>query len=507
MSNKKGNPNGGGTFGFQQDLDVMDILAQNSCNENYQRNVIGNILNDNKMIDELNLDAVVFDARHSTIYYAILTLKRQDKPSDVLTVSEELENNGELEKIGGLTYLDTLSSQAICANVKYHAEKLKESSQLKSLALKSHALMKAIKNKASRETINKLKRNISESTIACHDNSLKPISANELKDCEPVPTLWGEIFYPGCITQINSEPGVGKTTLLYNICACGAMGKNFLDIPFSKKIKTLYCDLETIYWLRRAKLERILASKDLPENFHFLDTLDFVRDNQDLLALCRKEKYDLVIFDTQSRVLATEKENDNSEANKMLDLMRRLTIEMECALGLVHHAGKGENSKSVYKGRGASAIAGGVDIIVNLESLDEEIIKLTIGKNRIVGTNPVLYLRKVGEDIFETYSPEGESSGFEIFNVQDFINSLSDEREWTTGEIYELGKNKNFSESTLKRALSRLVEARKWERVKKGMYRKKGTGHGSKSSGYIPDPIDPLTRNDEKGLDPWEVES
>jgi RecA-family ATPase len=313
-------------------------------------------------------------------------------------------------------------------------------------------------------------------------SSLKPISARELKDCEPVQTLWGETLYPESITQLNSEPGVGKTTFLYNLCLHGALNKDFLEISFSHALKILYVDVETPLWKRANKLKAI--SETLPENLFFLDTLDLKRNFPDLLTLCETEKYDLLVFDTQSRIFGMEQENDNAEANHIIELLRQLTKKTKCAIVLIHHTSKSETTKKVYRGRGASAVAGAVDVVVNMEALDNEVIKLTVSKNRIVGDYPVLFLTKAGEDKFEPYTPADGNSGFEIFKAQRFILSLETERHWQTYEISELGTAKGFNKRTVERALGLLVQTGKAQRIKKGVYaiRRSATSDSSDNS-------------------------
>lgn len=485
-------------------------------NQDAEQAVLGAMLTEGSLINqviEFLIPEDFYETRNQVLYRCLTQMHNQNISIDIATVHEELKSKGLLGQVGDFLYLSQLTQLvASTANVMYFAEKVKKTARERRLC---ETLMDLIyrlgEGQVAFDHAAEQLRTAVEKEETSSYSCLKPISAKDLPDTHQVDSLWGEFFYPECIIQINSEPGIGKTTLLYNICAYGAMGKPFLDIPFSKPIKTLYVDLETPQWLRRQKLERIVKVKNLPENLFFQYALDLKTDYLELLTLCKKERYDLVVFDTQSRVLAMEKENDNSEANYMLNLMRRITNETKCALSLIHHSGKTENSKGVYKGRGASAIAGGVDIVINLEALDEDTIKLTVGKNRISGTNPVLYLRKAGEDIFEPYTPPGGNSGFEIFKAQDFILSL-DDREWHTDEIYGLGETRGFSESTLKRALSKLVEVGKWARIKKGLYRRPRTGQGSESSGYIPDPNDPNSSEpnfpdcSDNEADPWDLE-
>lgn len=473
-------------------------------NQEAEQAVLGAILTEGSLINQVSevlTPEDFYGTRNQLLFKCLTQMHSQHIPIDIATVHQELKSKLLLEQVGDFLYLSQLTQLVeSTANVMYFADKVKKTARERRLCETLTDLNFRVRegHVTFDQAAEQLRATVEKEETSSH-SSLKPISARVLPDMLLIESLWGEFFYPECIIQINSEPGIGKTTLLYNICAYGAMGKAFLDIPFSKLIKTLYVDLETPQWLRRPKLERIIGSKNLPDNLFFQYALDLKADYPEFLTLCKKERYDLIVFDTQSRVLAMEKENDNSEANYMLNLMRRITNETKCALSLIHHSGKTENSKGVYKGRGASAIAGGVDVIINLEALDEDTVKLTVGKNRIYGTNSVLYLRKAGEDIFEPYMPPGGNSGFEIFKAQDFILSL-DDREWHTDEIYGLGEARGFSESTLKRALSKLVEVGKWERLKKGLYRRPRRGHGSESSGYIPELIDPLTHPDSYDL-------
>ncbi|HEX7026971.1 MAG TPA: replicative DNA helicase [Gammaproteobacteria bacterium] len=71
---------------------------------------------------------------HRLIFRAIAALAQQDKPRDVVTLSEWLEQRGELEKAGGMLYLGTLAKDTpSAANVKAYAEIVRERSVLRQL--------------------------------------------------------------------------------------------------------------------------------------------------------------------------------------------------------------------------------------------------------------------------------------------------------------------------------------------------------------------------------------
>ena len=63
-----------------------------------------------------------YEPRHQKIYAAIQQLNVDEKPVDLLTVTERLTKNGDLEEVGGPSYIAELTSRvATSANIEYHA--------------------------------------------------------------------------------------------------------------------------------------------------------------------------------------------------------------------------------------------------------------------------------------------------------------------------------------------------------------------------------------------------
>ena len=63
-----------------------------------------------------------YEHRHQLLYKAITTLALQQKPVDILTVTEQLRSTGELEEAGGPFYITQLSGKvASSAHIEYHA--------------------------------------------------------------------------------------------------------------------------------------------------------------------------------------------------------------------------------------------------------------------------------------------------------------------------------------------------------------------------------------------------
>ncbi len=73
------------------------------------------------VIDILKPDSFYKDA-HQKIFRAIIDLSTNERPIDILTVTEELKKNKQLEEVGGPYYISQLTSRvASAANIEFHA--------------------------------------------------------------------------------------------------------------------------------------------------------------------------------------------------------------------------------------------------------------------------------------------------------------------------------------------------------------------------------------------------
>lgn len=98
-----------------------------------EMNVIGGMLIDNSLIDTVisildpDKDQFYVNA-HNIIYKCICSLRDRNQPADLVTVTEELKTNEELEKIGGpIALTDFSTSFATLESITYSAEKIRES--------------------------------------------------------------------------------------------------------------------------------------------------------------------------------------------------------------------------------------------------------------------------------------------------------------------------------------------------------------------------------------------
>lgn len=92
---------------------------------NMERAVLGALMIERSAysrISEILRPESFYDKRHALIFSAIRTLEMEERPIDILTVTEELRRLGTLEEAGGPFYITQLSGiVATSAHLEYHA--------------------------------------------------------------------------------------------------------------------------------------------------------------------------------------------------------------------------------------------------------------------------------------------------------------------------------------------------------------------------------------------------
>lgn len=95
-----------------QDLDFEKAVLAALILEKDAYAIVGEILNPTSF----------YDPRHQLIYEAIQRLNLEQKPADLITITEQLRSTKQLENAGGPAYLATLSLNVVsAAHLEYHA--------------------------------------------------------------------------------------------------------------------------------------------------------------------------------------------------------------------------------------------------------------------------------------------------------------------------------------------------------------------------------------------------
>ena len=198
---------------------------------------------------------------HRLIFKAISRLIEDGSPCDVVTVSEHLDNRGELEQAGGLEYLATLAREtAGASNARAYAKIIRERSMLRSLINAGNEisgsafstdgrtaaqilddaerLVFAIAEKGSRgrKGFRSLKEILPDTVdrideLHQSDGSITGISSGFSRFDEMTAGLQG-----GDLIIVAGRPSMGKTTFAINIAENAAIGSRKGTAIFSMEM-------------------------------------------------------------------------------------------------------------------------------------------------------------------------------------------------------------------------------------------------------------------------------
>lgn len=118
-------------------LPPQNMEAEQAC--------LGSMLLDKEAI-EVALDILTsedfYSERHRTIFNTLIELYNRSIPVDLVTLTEHLKGSGELEKAGGVVYLNTLLDEVpTSANIEYYAKIVEQKSLLRKLIRASSSII------------------------------------------------------------------------------------------------------------------------------------------------------------------------------------------------------------------------------------------------------------------------------------------------------------------------------------------------------------------------------
>jgi len=115
-----------------------------------------------------------------------------------------------------------------------------------------------------------------------------------------------------------------------------------------------------------------------------------------------------------------------------------------------------------------------------VETYSDDVICLEVAKNRWVGGNVKLFLRKAGEDQFEVAEVAGEHTATAEKQIREYIESIVPFEPSTirTQEILSKAEQHGFHRGTVEKVLSRMsqVGGGGVKRVKRGVYTRTKAG-------------------------------
>ncbi|MET7679453.1 replicative DNA helicase [Streptomyces sp. NPDC005423] len=192
---------------------------------------------------------------HETIYQAILDIYSKGEPADPITIAAELTKRGEINKVGGASYLHTLvQTVPTAANAEYYAEIVHERAVLRRLVEAGTRITQMgytgdddvdeIVNRAQAEIYAVTEQRTSEDYLPLGDimeGALDEIEAIGSRSGEMtgVPTGFTDLdsltngLHPGQMIVIAARPAMGKSTLALDFARAASIKHNLPSVIFS----------------------------------------------------------------------------------------------------------------------------------------------------------------------------------------------------------------------------------------------------------------------------------
>lgn len=206
-----------------------------------ERQVLGAMLLDDLAVDDASNVVTADDyasARNGLIHHAITSLTTAGQPHDALAVADWLTSTGDLNRVGGASYLhDLVTHVTSAASAGWYAGIVREASmkravrteglRLQSLGEADGSALDALNEARSRLDEVASRTEVEVSTADAVDSALASL------DAKPgIPTRWPSLtdavggFYPGELVIVAARPGIGKTAVaIESALDCARRGK------------------------------------------------------------------------------------------------------------------------------------------------------------------------------------------------------------------------------------------------------------------------------------------
>jgi replicative DNA helicase len=334
-----------------------------------EESIISAILRDNNtLLDVIEILAPedFYRTAHRKIFIAIVDLFDKTEPIDLVTVTNRLKEKGQLEEIGGASYLSRLLDTAPPAvNAPHHAKIVHDKASLRRLIEKSNAIVKrCLKEQGDADDIIDFAETaIFEITENKSQQAFYPISKIILGNIETleekqgnrslvtgVPTGFSHLdnltsgFQNSDLIILAARPSMGKTALALNIARNAAVEANIPVAIFSLEMSKEQLSLRMLCSEARIDSSRLRSGFFSMEDWHRLtdaagllsDSPIYIDDSASLTAMdirakARRLKMDknigLIIIDylqlMQGRVGAERRDLEISEISRALKALAK----------------------------------------------------------------------------------------------------------------------------------------------------------------------------------------
>lgn len=415
-----------------------------------------------------------FLSQNRVIYRCIKHLVEQGKPPESLLVLESLASSGEIETAGGAAYLSQIpDGMPRISNLRFYVEILREKTQLRKYAYTAQAIMEMALGAngdaaAVLERIANLSAQLREEVGQKRILTFRSGAEIAMLTDEGIQWIAQGLVAKGAITELGAKVKTGKTTFILSLVRAAADGTAFLG-KCTLKTPTVYLTEQPVVSFRQAMQRADLLGR---EDFHILFHSD-VRGTpwQGIAAAaaneCRRVGAGLLVVDTlpQFAGLKGDSENNSGDALAAMEPLQKAAAD-GTGIILVRHERKSGGDVG-DSGRGSSAFAGAVDIVLSLrkrEGNSKKTHRVLQALSRFSETPPELLL----DFLDNGYNSLGSPHDAAVMEAKDSIITLAPKSEAEALDLKELAEIAKVPRSTAQRAVEELLEEGALEKVGEG---------------------------------------
>ncbi len=301
---------------------------------------------------------------HQKIYQAMLDNYIKNVAVDYVTVSKVLETKGELEEVGGLSYITDLTNYVpSAANYKHYQDIIRNDSILRQIIeasqttindafeqsdagvvlSKAEKLIFDIGQMKSRSSLEHIKYGVNEAIDMMEKLAIDPNANSGVKTGFPTLDKITNGFKPGELIIIAARPGIGKTTLAVNFAINSAVKYGKSVAMFDLEMSSLQVAQRYICATGRVPMDyvkggtkdnnvwaTIFETKKILENSNiYIDDTTTITPAE-ILSKCRRLKaqhgLDMVIIDYLQLMKAEKQSKDGNRQQEVADLTRSIKL-------------------------------------------------------------------------------------------------------------------------------------------------------------------------------------
>ncbi|MEH6449302.1 MAG: replicative DNA helicase [Oleispira sp.] len=315
-----------------------------------EQSVLGGLLLDNRAwesVSEVLEDTDFYSHKHRNIYRAIKSLVDQEQPVDVVTVSEELEELGTLNEIGGIAYLGELADMTpSTANSGAYGVIVKERSQQRRLIeAASEITLQAYEpeGKNSLDILSDAEQKIAQIAEGNRKEGgpviVGPLLKSTLDQLDElfnkpeglsgITSGFTEIdnrtsgFQKADMVVVAGRPSMGKTTYAMNLVENALIATKRPCIVFSMEMPSESIVMRMLSSIGKIDQTRIRSGKLIEDDWPKLSSaVNILKD----LPLYIDDTPALTPQDMRARCRKVYRENDNDIGLVMVDYMQLMQV-------------------------------------------------------------------------------------------------------------------------------------------------------------------------------------